>query len=552
MDTHSTNRRAIARGHSEKRGRSCTASFRLITSVFAMAFCSVPTAAIAAEVVDMRLGRHPAYTRVVFELSGPAGYRLEQDTREGGNTELVVTLDASAHDQEKSLRNSLVQGVSLTGDGAKSIARIQLRGEGLRVKEMLLGSPARIVLDVLAPAAATVGKVAAKPASKASPPSPPSPRSASTLATAPTHSIAQRNGLKPASLQPVASISRSAPSKPSRITTRPAPTPAARPPSGPQAPRASVSTSVAPKPAAAKPAPAKVASTPPPPARKKLSLPAAPAAIPQSSSDSLLTPVSMGGLALLGLVGGGAFFMMRRRSGDEPGTDDVEADSEENPFDSLSDELTVAAEPETGNDEASEIPMATHVDDSFADDSNVVDEFASGVEEASYAENDSDADIPVAKVAADSGPEEDLFETSMTESLSVDSYKETGTVSEAAQSTAMLGSQPAEAGGENMDTFTDTGMDSGVDAGMPPMAGASDNSEVMRMLREFEQRVSSLESKLEEVTEAKERLERQVAAQTDELRVQRAAIARTQRALRNLSRPDDESPTEPALREPNP
>jgi septal ring factor EnvC (AmiA/AmiB activator) len=74
---------------------------------------------------------------------------------------------------------------------------------------------------------------------------------------------------------------------------------------------------------------------------------------------------------------------------------------------------------------------------------------------------------------------------------------------------------------------------------------------VMRMLREFEQRVSGLESKLEEVSEAKERLERQVAAQTDELRVQRAAIARTQRALRNLSRPDDESPTEPALREPN-
>ncbi|MGY8802892.1 MAG: hypothetical protein ACKVK6_01505 [bacterium] len=260
----------------------------------------------------------------------------------------------------------------------------------------------------------------------------------------------------------------------------------------------------------------------------------------------------MGGLALLGLVGGGAFFMMRRRSGDEPDNGDVKADSEENPFDSLGDEFTVAAEPETGNDEATEIPMATHVDDSFADDSNVVDEFASDVEEASYAEEDSDADIPIAKVAADSGPDEGLFDTSMTESLIVDSYKDTDTVSEADQSSAILGSQPAEAGGENMDTFTDTAMDSGLDAGIPPMAGASDNSEVMRMLREFEQRVSGLESKLEEVSEAKERLERQVAAQTDELRVQRAAIARTQRALRNLSRPDDESPTEPALREPNP
>ena len=43
------------------------------------------------------------------------------------------------------------------------------------------------------------------------------------------------------------------------------------------------------------------------------------------------------------------------------------------------------------------------------------------------------------------------------------------------------------------------------------------------------------------------------AAQTEELRVQRAAIARTQRAVRNLARPEDDEQeaTEPALREPN-
>jgi hypothetical protein len=52
------------------------------------------------------------------------------------------------------------------------------------------------------------------------------------------------------------------------------------------------------------------------------------------------------------------------------------------------------------------------------------------------------------------------------------------------------------------------------------------------------------------VVDARERLERQVAAQTEELRVQRAAIARTQRAVRNMNRPDEEGPTEPALRDP--
>ena len=49
----------------------------------------------------------------------------------------------------------------------------------------------------------------------------------------------------------------------------------------------------------------------------------------------------------------------------------------------------------------------------------------------------------------------------------------------------------------------------------------------------------------------RERVERQVVAQTEELRVQRAAIARTQRAVRNMSRSEDASPTEPALRDPN-
>jgi hypothetical protein len=49
------------------------------------------------------------------------------------------------------------------------------------------------------------------------------------------------------------------------------------------------------------------------------------------------------------------------------------------------------------------------------------------------------------------------------------------------------------------------------------------------------------------VIDAKDRLERQVSAQTEELRVQRAAIARTQRVLRTVVRPDDE-PSEPVLK----
>jgi hypothetical protein len=63
---------------------------------------------------------------------------------------------------------------------------------------------------------------------------------------------------------------------------------------------------------------------------------------------------------------------------------------------------------------------------------------------------------------------------------------------------------------------------------------------------EIERRIAHLERRIEELVDARERLERQVAAQTEELRVQRAAIARTQRVLRTVApRPDDEPSSEP-------
>jgi hypothetical protein len=63
---------------------------------------------------------------------------------------------------------------------------------------------------------------------------------------------------------------------------------------------------------------------------------------------------------------------------------------------------------------------------------------------------------------------------------------------------------------------------------------------------ETERRIAHLERRLEELVDARERLERQVAAQTEELRVQRAAIARTQRVLRTVApRSEDEPSSDP-------
>ena len=87
--------------------------------------------------------------------------------------------------------------------------------------------------------------------------------------------------------------------------------------------------------------------------------------------------------------------------------------------------------------------------------------------------------------------------------------------------------------------------------GIAVETGSPGDGDVAGMLREFESRLVKLETQLDEANDARERLERQFTAQAEELRVQRAAIARTQRALRGMNRGEAEQATEPAIREPS-
>ncbi len=105
----------------------------------------------------------------------------------------------------------------------------------------------------------------------------------------------------------------------------------------------------------------------------------------------------------------------------------------------------------------------------------------------------------------------------------------------------------------SMDGTTAFSADPGAATAVSTAPGTGTDLEgVMRMVRELATRVGDLETRLEDAVDAKERLERQVAAQTEELRVQRAAIARTQRAVRNMSQSVEDTPTEPAPRAPRP
>jgi hypothetical protein len=101
--------------------------------------------------------------------------------------------------------------------------------------------------------------------------------------------------------------------------------------------------------------------------------------------------------------------------------------------------------------------------------------------------------------------------------------------------------EPAPAKGAMLSTIGSVTSTSAFETQAPTSTGGLS-------LPELERRLALLEQRLEEVIDAKDRLERQVSAQTEELRVQRAAIARTQRVLRTVVRPEDEQPSEPVLK----
>jgi hypothetical protein len=172
---------------------------------------------------------------------------------------------------------------------------------------------------------------------------------------------------------------------------------------------------------------------------------------------------------------------------------------------------------------------------------------SSGVEDEDFEGAEMDEESPFAGFDADPAADTEKF-------AFADDDGEAAQAASDQELTVSDDSEPQE--GSDMDQQISENA-STVILGSTPIASvgvseqAGDGADVTRMFTEFERRVASLESRLDEAVDARERLERQVAAQTEELRVQRAAIARTQRAVRNLSRPEeDTAPTEPALRDP--
>jgi hypothetical protein len=450
-----------------------------LRSLLAVLLLVVATPAFAAKVKEVRVGRHPEFTRVVFELDEQTGYRIVRKERE-----LIITLDAASTPYSIGKRGS-IQSVKVEGGTDTSVARIRLRQSGLRLQEMILANPPRIVLDLMhdapvAPPTVKPPKPAPKPAVvKPAPEKKPAP-----VAVAPKPAVVKPAlEKKPA---PVAVAPKPAPTAaPSKPAPDPEPTNAKAEPKkdlyAPQDPDDQVDeprSFVKAKPAAV--------------SRKDTvdsTKPASASAKPSPLTARLVDPMVIAAAAVA-LVFIAALVVMLRRRRSIPNDVDMTAFAGEDDDD----------------------------DAAFASSDRLTGESASGAEP--HAASDDDDLFG------------DLGSDSFTSSPSV------GGESTAKSESSMFDDDPTTSAstnqGDSLMSQQTSDMQSTVD--------------ITRIVQELQSRMGALETKLEEANEARDRLERQMAAQSEELRVQRAAIARTQRALRSMSRGDEDTATEPALK----
>ena len=552
---------------------------RFSAALAAAAALCIALPALAAQVTDVRVGVHPKFTRIVFELDGRAGYQVERAGTDAA-PELRITIEAMSSARE--LRaNGDVRGVKVDA-GTKARAHIALRQPGLRVHEMMLSDPPRIVIDLHKPetAVAATAKPAPKPKPKAAEktpapapepkvaaketPAPPAPApkvaAKETPKAEPAPKIAAKETPKPepapkvvaptpppATSAPKAAVAPPTPApapkvvapippvppaedsalKPApRVTPPPSETAQAAKPAAPPVPEAPKTAAVPPAPlpapgpttppAAVPPAP--VAPTP----NSVAKLPPTPHAAPPAPSESWsarLTsdPIWIGGIAA-GLLGLAAIVVVLRRRRALPNDLDVTA---------------IAEEVEQTSDAPGRIPSGG---------------FAMGDDSASPPREDTLAglfDRPAAPAPVWPAPPPSAKPTPTPTPAAA--AAEDSLFEDAGE---MAGEPDAREGDAPMNQEMDLPVDRRPSPPAARMGGsAAPSPDIARMLQDFERRIATLEARLDESNEAREKLERQVAAQSEELRVQRAAIARTQRALRTMTRGEEDKATEPALRD---
>jgi hypothetical protein len=502
---------------------------RSTCSLVATAVLLAPVAGFAATLSQVRIGTHEDHTRIVLELDEATSYRLTPPTKGGSQRLIQIQLDAESAARHVASRSPLVEAVRVAPSARGATVFVDLSQSGVGISEMILADPPRIVLD-LTPADAPVAARAVPAPTPTPEPSPaperapaPSPTPAPTVAAAEAPSAPQA---PPAAAQPAPSLSDPVPSdiadaqaaatadaaqaeiaEAAELEPVPDYEDAAETAAEQDAAdedsfgaSASGSTTAELAPRAPQPSPSQ------PPVEVVVRKPTPPASAESASADPtwvdrLLSPVGYAGIGIVLLLL--VVLAVRRRRHDE---DEDPLYSVMSAEDAGEDEGAHAAAMawDQRDDEADDVEDAnTGPATSFFDDEPIDRD---GAQQLSLARS-SGGHVDAAAVVAESATEGDSF------------FREPDP------------NAPLAVSDEHAPSFQ-------------PEPG-----HVTHLAAELGDRVQELERRLEQLTEARERLERQVAAQTEELRVQRAAIARTQRVVRSMTKGEDLA-TEPVPRAP--
>lgn len=493
-----------------------------LLGAFCLLFSTLASAPVqSAEVTDVRIGVHPDYTRMVFELDRPASYRV---LRGSGRTEVLIALKAHSIPRRIESEKSLVSLIEFKPTAAGSEARISLVREGLSLKEMVLVDPPRIVLDILGTKPSAV-----PPATLKKPTAAKTPRKTKSTAATPTPAASkpkrqakavQKPSSKPSSKPKPAKVI-AANSRPSRPVIRVE----APPKQSPPAPRRKSVTS----PSLAQGAkPDRTLAKVSAPGIKPVSAAQAGQAPEEEASEStawakqLLAVVGL--VALVALVGVWGLIRRRRRpvSGEVRDEGLEVAPETSNPFAVLEPPEAEETEAVTAGIEP-ELDFAAAVDEAMGGETIEADSEQALFDELPLGAALSTESDQAPDPGLDPGPE--IVEPAPLESAP----------GEVAQAMA----DPIDLHEAAVEAAAAAPVSDPYEADR--VAGREAAEETLSLVRDLEERVAGLQGQLEVALESRERIERQMAAQNEELRVQRAAIARTQRAVRNISRPEEGS-----------
>lgn len=503
----------------ELRGVAARSTLRmLICAAFALTLFIVGRPADAAELTDVRVGKHQGYTRVVLELDSLTGYQVSEP-KGGGDAVLRVELHASASERALTPKNALVKGVSIVPSGRSATVELSLSKAELQINEMILLSPPRLVFDLRDPTAVVAKPVA--PAKKKTPlakkkntepkvvaakttkPAPPKKAEPKKATSPPASAAEPEKAAAPPALE-VAKLNVSDAKANASDTTAETADIVAQVAGGASAEAKSVLGDSA-------GAAAKVADSSKLAERANLVKQALPAGAAISDGGA---PKDAAGLAALRAKNQGRPALSAPPTASKPGV---------NPTTSSRKPIAIPASPPASTADTSvmsQVKAMIPTGNLLYIIGGAVLALVALVFVLRRRGGNDDALSPV--MAADhlGGGEDDLF------------------ASDDGGATEPVPTMPGH-----------TAPAPKMDVAAPPAAAPT--SATPSGGGNLETRVGELENRLQGLADAREQIERQLSAQTEELRVQRAAIARTQRVVRSIGDgEEDTGATEPVPRAP--